>query len=58
MKILKYEIIILSKKRMLTTSYNMEFNKKTWSLDDVFTISHTTKVRIYCLMMMSVDVGD
>jgi hypothetical protein len=44
-------------RKMLTTLYNMEFNKKTWSLDDIFTILHTTKVRIYCLMMMPADVG-
>ena len=41
---------------MLTTSHNMEV-KKNKSHDDVFTISHTTKVRIYCLLMTFVDVG-
>jgi hypothetical protein len=29
-----------------------------WSYDDVFTISHSTKTRTYCLLMMFVDVGN
>ena len=42
---------------MLTSSHKMKFKNKIQSHDDVFTISNTTKVRIYCLLMMFVDVG-
>ena len=39
---------------MLTMSHNKKLKKK-WSYDDVFTISHTTKVKICCPLMMFVD---
>jgi len=55
MKIHKYERIFLSKKYAHNiTQYEVK-KKKTYFNDDVFTISHIVKVRIYCLLMMFVD---
>ena len=57
MKILKYErTCVLRKYAHNVTQY--EDKKIIWSHDDVFVVSHIMKVRIYCLLMLLVDVGN
>ena len=58
MKIHKYERKILIKKYAHNITQFGIIYIYIESHDDVFIILHTMKVRIYCLLMMFVDVGN